>query len=70
MVIIIMCHTQRYVLSYNYVDGGLMHDMTRKAITVKPLITDPLKADNLCRAIDFTIQLIHYKPPRNGHLST
>ena len=34
----------RYILSYNYVDGGLMHDMIRKAITVKPLITDPLKS--------------------------
>ena len=29
---------------FNYVDGGLMHDMIRKAITVKPLITDPLKS--------------------------
>ena len=61
MVIIIMCHTQRYVLSYNYVDGGLMHDMIRKAITV---ITDPPKSGQPLYSDWF------YKPPRNEHLST
>ena len=45
--------------------------------TVKPLITDPPKSgqplysntDHL-PPIDFTIELIHFEPPRSGHLST
>ena len=44
--------------------------------TVKPLITDPPKSRQLLYRtdhlppIDFTTELIHFKPPRSGHLST
>ena len=46
--------------------------------TVKPLITDPPKSGQPgsvqrtahLTPIDFIIELIHFEPPRSGHLST
>jgi len=53
--------------------GALSLHTSRFNTTVKPLMTDPPEADNLCTVngslapID---ELIHFKPPRSGHLST
>ena len=54
--------------------AGQMAMLLLHAPTVKPLITDPPKLDNLCTADRslapdcFYDKLIHFEPPRSGHL--